>query len=327
MENVEFLKDKRILITGAGGTIGSGLARRLINEVSERLYLLDHSETSLFNIVNELNNKKVVPIIADITDVTHMQYLLKRLKVDVIFHTAAYKHVRLMEKNAVECIRNNVFGTLTLLNEIKYTNIKFIFISTDKAVEPTSIYGVSKAIGEDLTLAFDQYVIRFGNIWGSSGSVVPIFEKLIFNNKPVVIRGKNVRRFFIEQEKAMDLIFKVAKIGTPGAIYILKARELYIKDIAEKIFNKYNKLIDIIYEPLLPPEKEFEKLYASYEKPVKAFDDVLKIVKKPIKNILYTTDYDIFRIVFFNLDSVKLRNFLRTYYPNLIADEGEMNES
>ncbi|MDR2596363.1 MAG: polysaccharide biosynthesis protein, partial [Treponema sp.] len=194
-ESLSYVRGKRVLVTGAGGSIGSELCRQLLSGGASRLYLFGHGENSIYQIDKELRllqeegvgeKAAIVPIIGDLKDAGYMDYILSQLKADAIFHTAAYKHVPMMEANPVAAIENNVFGTENLINaSIKHGIKRFVHISTDKAVEPVSVYGVSKYLCEQMVLeaakkdSTNFVIVRFGNVLGSRGSIVPLFQQQI----------------------------------------------------------------------------------------------------------------------------------------------------
>src|SRR6056297_144502 len=211
-ESLSYLRGKRVLITGAGGSIGSELARQLLSGGAERLYLFGHGENSIYDIDRELRilqeegvgeRATIVPVIGEIQDRDFVHFILDRLKADVIFHTAAYKHVPMVEANPVVAVKNNVFGTHNLLEGAKAAGTeRFVLVSTDKVVEPVSIYGASKRIAEELVLSQpngrQQYmVVRFGNVLGSRGSILPLFRKQIAKGGPITITSPAAKRFFM----------------------------------------------------------------------------------------------------------------------------------
>ena len=211
-ETLSYLRGKRVLITGAGGSIGSELARQLLSGGAERLYLFGHGENSIYHIEKELRilqaegvgeKATVVPVIGELKDKAYLDWLLPKMHIDVIFHCAAYKHVPLMEENPVAVIENNVFGTQNLLEASLAANVKrFVLISTDKAVEPVSAYGVSKMISGNLFLQLQKsfkdqsfMFVRFGNVLGSRGSILPLFMEQIKTGGPVTVTHPEMKRF------------------------------------------------------------------------------------------------------------------------------------
>lgn len=218
-ESLEYLRGKRVLITGAGGSIGSEICRQLLSGGAERLYLFGHGENSIYQIDRELRllqaegvgeKAAIVPIIGDMIDRNYTDYIINQTKCDVVFHCAAYKHVPMMEENPVAAIANNVFGTKNLLDASLRHNVRrFVLISTDKAVEPVSVYGVSKMICEKLLLDAAKkslesggnekkfMFVRFGNVLGSRGSILPLFMEQIKNGGPVTVTSKDMERYFM----------------------------------------------------------------------------------------------------------------------------------
>jgi FlaA1/EpsC-like NDP-sugar epimerase len=235
-ESLTYLRGKRVLITGAGGSIGSELSRQLLFGGAARLYIFGHGENSLYEIERELKilqeggvgeKATIVPIVGELQDRDYIFFLLERLKADVIFHTAAHKHVPLLEENPVEAIKNNVFGTKNMVDaSLKYKIGRFVFISTDKAVNPISIYGASKYIAEELVLNAhtnshkgDFIVVRFGNVLGSRGSILPLFQSQIAHGGPVTLTHDEAKRFFMTIPEASSLVLKVGGTGLGGTLY------------------------------------------------------------------------------------------------------------
>jgi FlaA1/EpsC-like NDP-sugar epimerase len=295
-ESLAYLRDKRVLVTGAGGSIGSELCRQLLSGGVERLYLLGHGENSIYQIDRELQilqeegvgeKTSIVTVIGDLKDSDYINYLIKNLKADAIFHTAAYKHVPLMESNPVAVIENNVFGTLNLVHAARACKVRrFVFITTDKAVEPVSTYGASKYLCEKLVLqtarelsaeerdASNFMVVRFGNVLGSRGSIVPLFQKQIEKGGPVTLTHPDMRRWFMTIPEACSLVLKAGGVGENSGLYALDMGEpVRIRDIAEQMirFYGYEPEIDIKIEyiGLRPGEKLDEKLFASDEAPIR----------------------------------------------------------
>lgn len=237
-KSLSYLRGKRVLITGAGGSIGSELARQLLSGGAERLYLFGHGENSIVNIYRELHvlqdegvgqKASIVPIIGDMKDREYVKYIISHTHADVIFHCAAYKHVPMMEENSIAAIENNVFGTKNLLDAaLESGTEKFVLISTDKAVEPVSVYGASKMLCEKLVIQAAQNVkenqafmfVRFGNVLGSRGSILPIFMEQIQNGGPVTVTDPQMERYFMTIPEACSLVLQTGGVGTNGASYL-----------------------------------------------------------------------------------------------------------
>jgi len=281
-----YVKGRSVLVTGAGGSIGSELCRQIFRYNPSELILLGHGENSIFTIQQELinlssktskqNKIKITDYIADIRDYERLDKIFQSNIPDVVFHAAAHKHVPLMESNPIEAITNNVYGTNNLLKcSKKYGIEKFIMISTDKAVNPTSIMGVTKRIAETLVIQkatkynLSYLCVRFGNVLGSSGSVVPTFKKQIFSGGPITVTHPDVKRFFMTIPEAVQLVLQAASIGKGGEIFVLNMGEpIKIVDLAKDIMRLYGfgeHEIEIQYTGLRPGEKLFEELFISGE--------------------------------------------------------------
>ena len=271
------IKGRKILVTGAGGSIGSELARQIMSHEPARLLLLDHAEFSLYEIDNELrltNNEseKVVPLLIDMKDQKTLRLALKEYAPEVVFHAAAYKHVHLVEANPYSSIINNVQATKILLDICKEINVdNFVLISSDKAVNPGGIMGATKRVCE-LLVAMSALEtkktycsVRFGNVLGSSGSLIPLLKTQIMEGGPITITHPDITRFFMLIPEAVSLVLKAATISNPGDISILKMGEpVKILEIARSLIalmGKSEEEIPIIYTGLRPGEKMFEELY------------------------------------------------------------------
>jgi FlaA1/EpsC-like NDP-sugar epimerase len=286
-KSLAYLRGKRVLITGAGGSIGSELSRQLLSGGASRLYLFGHGENSIFEIDRELRilqeegvgeKATIVPVIGDLQDREYTRFILNRLKADVIFHCAAYKHVPMMEENPVEAIKNNVFGTRNLVDaSLESGTQRFVFISTDKTVDPVSVYGVSKKMAEEIVLgangkeALSFMVVRFGNVLGSRGSIVPLFQKQISKGGPVTITHPAMSRYFMTIPEAASLVLQTGGVGKGGNLYVLDMGEpLLIRDLAEQMIRFYGyepeKDIPIVTIGLRPGEKLKEALWDGTEK-------------------------------------------------------------
>jgi len=315
--NVEkYIKNKIVLITGAGGSIGSEISRQTALFSPKKLILMGKGENSIFNITFELEEKykhiEIYPVIADINDKNKVEKVFKTFKPQIVFHAAAHKHVYLMELHPEQAFKNNVLGTLTLSQlALKYNVKKFIFISTDKAVNPTSVMGMTKRIAEKIVIGLMQKYnktkflgVRFGNVLGSRGSVVPIFKKQIEKGGPVTVTHPEVKRYFMTIPEAVQLVLQSASISTGGEIFILDmGKPIKIVDLAKKMIKLSgympNKDIKIIFTGLKTGEKMFEELNMEKEKLTKTkyekilitktekikFNSLLKKIKEIEKNL------------------------------------------
>ena len=271
------LDGKRVMVTGAGGSIGSELCRQILGYQPAWLFLLEQNETGLFYITNELAQKfpgtKLHPVIGDICHQSKMARIFTDYQPEIIFHAAAYKHVPVMEENPDEAIRNNVFGTKILVDLALENGIShFIMLSTDKAVNPVGVMGMTKRLAEiyfqsrQTNGATPLKAVRFGNVLGSAGSVVPIFKQQIDDGGPVTVTHPEIKRFFMTIPEAVELILFAATISQESAILILEMGDLIkIKDLACNLISLAGltpgKDIKITYTGLRPGEKLYEELY------------------------------------------------------------------
>jgi len=248
-----------ILVTGAAGSIGSGLVHQLLHYKFKKLILIDTAETPLFFLKRDVeakNIKKIEFILGDIKDKPHMLHLFDVYKPTLIFHTAAYKHVSIVEINPLEAIKTNIFAT-KLLSELalRYNSKRFIFISTDKAVNPVGIMGMTKCIAENYLSALNGdstpttfISARFGNIFGSNGSVVPLFIKQLNNGQQITVTDKNATRLFIDKNKACNLILKLSTldVSNHSKVSFDMGKPMKIMHIAEVLISIFkNKSINI----------------------------------------------------------------------------------
>ncbi|MDR0408787.1 MAG: polysaccharide biosynthesis protein [Spirochaetaceae bacterium] len=304
-ESLAYLRGRRVLVTGAGGSIGGELCRQLLSGGVERLYLFGHGENSIYQIDRELRSLRdegvgektsLVPVIGDLKDREYMDYIIGKLKAEAVFHAAAYKHVPLMEENPVAAIENNFLGTDNIIHAARKHGVKrFVLVSTDKAVEPVSVYGVSKYLCERLVLdaaraspagrTSNFMVVRFGNVLGSRGSIVPLFQKQIEKGGPVTITHPAMKRWFMTIPEACSLVLKAGGVGENGALYLLDMGEpVSIRDVAEQMirFYGYEPGIDIKIEivGLRPGERLGESLWADFEKPVDTPAERIKKIER-----------------------------------------------
>ena len=275
------LNGKRILVTGAAGSIGSGLVKQLTNYHPEMIILLDQAESAIYDFHNELvQNEKAENleiVIGDIRSSDRMKNLFETLKPHIVFHAAAYKHVPLMELNPSEAIRTNVKGTKVLIDLAHEFDVeKFVMISTDKAVNPTNVMGASKRIAEMYAQLKNNHsntqfiTTRFGNVLGSNGSVIPLFKRQIANGGPVTVTDENVTRFFMTIPEACQLVLEAETMGEGGEIFVFDMGEsVKIIDLAKKMIQlsglELGKDIEIKVTGLRPGEKLYEELLANEE--------------------------------------------------------------
>jgi FlaA1/EpsC-like NDP-sugar epimerase len=286
-KSLAYVRGMRVLVTGAGGSIGSELCRQLLEGGAERLYLFGHGENSIYEIQRELRllqeegvgeKATIVPIIGEIQDREYVHFILSRTRAHVVFHTAAHKHVPLMEANPVEAVKNNVFGTKNIVDASRKAGVqRFVLISTDKAVEPASVYGASKLLAEEIVLREGRngqnfLVVRFGNVLGSRGSILPLFRRQILKGGPVTVTHPETRRYFMTIPEASSLVLQAGGVGSGGEVYLLDMGEsVSIKELAEQMIRFYGfepgTDIPIVYTGLREGEKLLEKLHADSETP------------------------------------------------------------
>ncbi len=271
-----FLKDKIILVTGAGGSIGSEMCRQVCNFKPKLLLLIEQAENPLFYIERELRKKfpeaRIKTIICNITDRIRVEGIFKKYKPEVVIHAAAHKHVPLMELNPGESIKNNVIGTQNIADAAdKYGASNVVMISTDKAVNPTSIMGSSKRIAEIYIQGLNRtskthfVTVRFGNVLGSDGSVVPIFKKQIADGGPVTVTHPEMKRYFMTIPEASQLVLQAATMGKGGEIFVLDMGEpVKIVDLARELITlsgfRPGEDIEMVFTNPRPGEKLFEEL-------------------------------------------------------------------
>lgn len=298
------IKDKTILVTGAGGSIGSEIVRQISKFYPNKIILLGHGENSIYTILEEMNTMKneisYIPVIADIQDRKRMDEIFNKFRPDIVYHAAAHKHVPLMEENPIEAVKNNTIGTKnTAEASIKFGVSKFVMISTDKAVNPPNIMGASKRLAEMIIQALDKesknttlVAVRFGNVLGSRGSVIPKFKKQIELGGPITITDERMTRYFMTIPEASRLVIQAGALANGGEIFILDmGKPVKIVDLAKNMislsgFNE--KDIKIKFTGIRPGEKLYEELLKTEEVSEKKVYEKIFVgssVTKDLKNI------------------------------------------
>lgn len=297
-----FIKDKIVLVTGAGGSIGSEICRQCERFGAKKLVLLDHSEYNLYAIASEIEKIETSLVMQNVVNREFLDETFKKHKPDIVIHAAAYKHVPLVEANIDEAVLNNVIGSKNVIDiSIKYGVKKVVMISTDKAVRPTNVMGTTKRICElyaqnSNSNGTDIVAVRFGNVLGSSGSVIPKFKSQIEAGGPITVTHPDITRYFMLIQEACELVLQAASIGMGGEIFILDMGEpVKIVDLAKKMIELSGREgIEIKYIGLRPGEKLYEELLID-ESETKTQYESITVAKK--------TEYDITKL---NQDIVEL---------------------
>jgi FlaA1/EpsC-like NDP-sugar epimerase len=277
----DYLSNHVVLVTGAGGSIGSELSRQIAGFKPKQLLLLGHGENSIYDIELELRKKyphlKLEPLIADIQDKDRLIEIFDLYRPHVVFHAAAHKHVPMMERNPIEAIKNNILGTKNVADcAHEFDAERFVMISTDKAVNPTNVMGATKRIAEMIVQSMDQKsntryaAVRFGNVLGSRGSVIPIFKRQIEEGGPVTVTHPDMVRYFMTIPEAVQLVIQTGALSQGGDVFILDmGKPVKIADLARDLIRlsglEPNKDIKIEFTGIRPGEKLFEEILTSEE--------------------------------------------------------------
>lgn len=302
-----FIKDKIVLITGAGGSIGSEISRQCKAYGAKQLILVDHSEFNLYSILEELQDENIIPIMQSVKDIDILESTFSKYRPQIVIHAAAYKHVPLVEHNILEGITNNIIGTKNTIDlSIKYKVEKFVLISTDKAVRPTNVMGTTKRVCELYAQNVDSknteiVAVRFGNVLGSSGSVIPKFKAQIEAGKNITVTHPEITRYFMLIPEACELVLQAASIANGGEIFILDMGEpIKIVDLAKKMIELSGRSeIGIefcglrcgekLYEELLIDDSDKKTQYESITVASPTFFDIEELNKK-IEELLVCED-------------------------------------
>ncbi|MDB4601052.1 polysaccharide biosynthesis protein [Flavobacteriaceae bacterium] len=333
---------KSILVTGAAGSIGSEIVKQVIKFKPARIILLDNSETPMFNIKEELvlisHNIELLYYIDSVTDKKAVNKIFSSYKIDVVFHAAAYKHVNMMEANPRTSIINNIYGTKLIIDfSIEYNVHKFVLISSDKAVNPTNVMGASKRICElylaskisDSENKTKFITTRFGNVLGSNGSVVPIFEKQIRNGGPITITHPDIVRYFMTIPEAAQLVIEAGALGRGGEVFVFDmGNPVKIVDLAKNmIIQKGLKVgldINIEYTGLRPGEKLFEELLIESEELLKTHNELIFITKKDVvgKDLSKLID-NLIDLAFNSFDHFKVVSLMKKIVPEYVSNNSK----
>ncbi|MGB9593871.1 MAG: polysaccharide biosynthesis protein, partial [Anaerolineae bacterium] len=328
-----FISGTTVLVTGAGGSIGSELCRQIARFRPGRLILLGHGENSIYNIEQELCRKfPSLPrdvIIADIRDANKIHAILQRYRPQIVFHSAAHKHVPLMEHNVDEAITNNVLGTRNVVQAALTADVeRFVLISTDKAVRPTSIMGATKRIAEMIVQEAAMrsgrafVAVRFGNVLGSRGSVVPLFKEQIAAGGPITITHPEMTRFFMTIPEAVQLVIQAASLATPGQIYALDMGDpVRIVDLAKDLVElsglKLGRDIEIVYTGLRPGEKLHEELFTREEqRTATTYEKIFIAQSLPVDGERLYRMIDLLAEYAAQMDEAAIRRTLRELVPD-----------
>ncbi len=338
----EFLTDKVVMVTGAGGSIGSELVRQIAEYNPKNLLLVERAEFFLFQIERELAKDfaeiNFVPLIADVADAPRMREIFATYKPEVVFHAAAHKHVPLMEQNPSEAIKNNVFATKSL-GELagEFATKDFVLISTDKAVNPTSIMGASKRIAEivlqnlNRLYSTNYMAVRFGNVLGSAGSVVPIFKEQIRKGEPITVTDAKMTRYFMTIPEASQLVLQAGALGKGSEIFILDMGEpIKILDLAEDMIRlsglRPYEDIDIQFTGIRAGEKLFEELEITGEDLLKTQHPKIFIGKiKTYENAEVEEILSKFKNAVQTSNEAKIRRIFNEFLPEATITEKEFS--
>ena len=326
----EYLKNKKILISGGCGSIGSEIVKQLLNLEINNLIIVDNSECGTFELKNEINekykNNQVKLYLADILDLHRLNNIFDNEKPEIVYHCAAYKHVPIMEENPWESIKVNIIGTKNIADiSIKYKVEKFLMISTDKAVNPTNVMGASKRVSEiyinNLNRQSNTQFIttRFGNVLGSSGSVIPTFIKQINKYKKIDITHKDIIRYFMTIPEAAQLVLYASTIGKKEQILMFDMGEpVKIYDLAQNIIKNYtNNDIEINIIGLRAGEKLYEELLCNGENTLETDNPYIKISKhnEEIDYNIFLNNYNELIETYKSLNQIEIKNRLKQLVP------------
>ena len=329
-----YLKDKVVLVTGAGGSIGSEICRQVLRVRPKKLLLLGHGENSIYLIHQELRSivteGTLVPIIADIRDKNQLDQIFTDYEPDVVFHAAAHKHVPLMEIQPIAAVLNNIYGTRNVADVAGAHGVeRFVMISTDKAVNPTSVMGATKRVAEKVVLGMNHkydtkfITVRFGNVLGSRGSVIPLFRKQIEAGGPVTVTDPEMTRYFMTIPEASQLVLQAGAMGNGGEVFLLDMGEpVKIVDLAKNMIRlsgfEPDKDIRIEFTGLRPGEKLYEELLTAEEGTnTTTHKKIFEAALEDVNQEWLSREIDRFETCKSDLDVINvLQDIVPTYHPN-----------
>ena len=341
-KNKKVYSGKNILVTGSAGSIGSEIVKQLLKFSPKKIFIVDQSETAMFYLMNDLKSYKNLKfIVDDISKYSVVKKIFVENKIDIVFHAAAYKHVGVMEVNPFSAIKNNIGSTINLIDFSINNNVKkFIYVSTDKAVNPTNVMGASKRASELYLLSNLKYsentqliITRFGNVLGSNGSVVPIFKNQIDRGGPVTITHPDIERYFMTISEATSLVLEAGSMANGGEIFLFDmGKPVKINDLAKnmiKLSGFTETEIKIKYTGLRSGEKLYEELLVKDENQLKTYNPLIYIAKKTnpvnksisikIKNIVKKATKD-------NTNKFDLIKDLKNLIPEYISNKSEFEK-
>ena len=319
---LEKFKNKKILVTGGAGSIGTEICKQLNKSSVKKIIILDHSEFNIYRMSQVISSDKIKLVLGDIKDQKFVSNIISKERIDYIFHAAAYKHVKFLEKNILSAIKNNILGTISILRAIKFNKIKFIFISTDKAVNPKTILGKTKRAAEIIIRFFFSQkgyeksnfsIVRFGNVIGSDGSALPYFLKQIQKDLPILLTDKKMERYFMTINEACNLVLKSCSLNLKNKILFLDmGKPVRIIDLIKKLFEAYKKpnqkikikIIGNKYNEKISEKLSFrKKIKKTTIKKIFSIEDILLkknyelIIDNLEKNINHKSQNNIMKIV------------------------------
>ena len=344
----KMISGKRVLITGAGGSIGSELVRQTLKYKPSELICLDHSEEKIFNMSQELNKIDslitIKTVLASINNIREIEKVFLDNRPEIVFHAAAYKHVPIQEIHPWTAVRTNVGGTLNLVNcADKHKSTKFILVSTDKAVNPVNVMGATKRVAERIIQSINQesktsfMAVRFGNVLGSSGSAIPIFQKQINKGGPLTITHPEMTRYFMSIQEASQLILQCGSIGKEGEIFLLEmGKPIKILQMAKDLIrlSGFEPDIDIpiVFTGLRPGEKLYEELQLLNEKKIVTSHKKIMVLKSSVSLMKWALlNSEIKKLIQKSeeLDAESIQMMLKKlspdYHPNLILETKKRN--